>query len=174
MRKQDSFDMKVDEFGNPVLVQSQQTWFDTLFSAVAYPIHRLFSSKEDRDDKDREVERFTSFLKCIKIWPAKDPLTGLPTLGLFFEVKPLIKRDVECEYCEVTAACKVEGEDPKVVETKHGTIIYHIQNLTININAEVVSQLNTNPMQVLNVIQDQFRATLEKMEEEKAPGKEQA
>ena len=176
MRKKDIFDMKVDEFGQPVLVQSRQTWLDTLFSAVAYPIHRLLRIKEDRDNKDGEVERFISFLKRIKIWPIIDCLTGLPTVILFFEELPEIdsekERMTESRYIESKAAFYPEGEDSIVVENKHGIIICNFQNLIININAEVVSQLNTNPGQVINVIQDQLRATLEKMEEKKAPGKE--
>ena len=163
MRKKDMFDMKVDESGKPVLVQSQQTWFDTLFSAVAYPIRRLFSSKEDRNHKDSEVACFISFLQRIKIRPEKDPLTGLLTPSLFYEVRPLIKKNVKyVHYYEVTAACKDERKAPVVVENKHGTIIYHIQNLTININAEVVTQLNTNPQQVINIIQEQLRAEINK------------
>ena len=53
---------------------------------------------------------------------------------------------------------------PLTVEDKHGTVIYQIQNLVVNINAETVEQLNTNPQQVINVIKEQVKAEIEKLQ----------
>lgn len=50
-----------------------------------------------------------------------------------------------------------------IVKRRHGTVVYHIHNLVVNINADVVTQLNTNPQQIINVIQDQVRTEIGKM-----------
>jgi hypothetical protein len=49
-------------------------------------------------------------------------------------------------------------------EGKNVTIIYQIQTMVVNINAETVTQLNTNPEHVVNMIKDQVNAEIEKLE----------
>ena len=59
---------------------------------------------------------------------------------------------------------KMKKPAPLTVEDKHGTVIYQIQNMVVNINAETVEQLNTNPQQVVNVIKEQVKAEIEKLQ----------
>jgi hypothetical protein len=54
----------------------------------------------------------------------------------------------------------------------HGNIVYQIHHLTVHIHAEVVTQLNTNPQQVINVIQDKVQDEIDKMVKEEGQGKE--
>ena len=49
-------------------------------------------------------------------------------------------------------------------EGKNVTIIYQIETMVVNINAETVTQLNTNPEHVVNMIKDQVNAEIEKLE----------
>lgn len=46
--------------------------------------------------------------------------------------------------------------DPIVVKHKSSTIIYNIQNITINVTADVVNQLNMCPQQVVNHFHNQI------------------
>lgn len=59
-----------------------------------------------------------------------------------------------------------EPKEPEAVEYKHGNIVYHIQNLNVYINAEVVTQLNVNPQKVMNLIQDKVRTEIEQIEKQ--------
>lgn len=49
------------------------------------------------------------------------------------------------------------------VESKHGNTVYHIYNLTININADVVTQLNMNPEKVINLFEHNLEAEINKI-----------
>ena len=49
-------------------------------------------------------------------------------------------------------------------EGKNVTIIYQIETMVVNINAETVTQLNTNAEHVVNMIKDQVNAEIEKLE----------
>jgi len=49
-------------------------------------------------------------------------------------------------------------------EGKNVTIIYQIETMVVNINAETVTQLNTNAEHVVNLIKDQVNAEIEKLE----------
>ena len=53
----------------------------------------------------------------------------------------------------------VKATDSMYVERKQGTTIIHIENLTINLNAEVVQQLNMNPEEVVNQLTEQIQQT---------------
>ena len=52
---------------------------------------------------------------------------------------------------------------PIKVEKKQGNRIYHIHNLNIYITADVVQQLNVNPEQVVNLIQDKLMEEIDKL-----------
>jgi len=53
----------------------------------------------------------------------------------------------------------VEATGSMYVERKQGTTIIHIENLTINLTAEVVQQLNINPEEVINQLTEQIQQT---------------
>lgn len=53
----------------------------------------------------------------------------------------------------------VKVDDQVVVENHQGTTIVHINNLTINLNAEMVQQLNMNPKEVINQLTEQIQQT---------------
>lgn len=53
----------------------------------------------------------------------------------------------------------VKDDHQVVVENHNGTMIVHINNLTINLNAELVQQLNMNPKEVINQLTDKIRQT---------------
>ena len=53
----------------------------------------------------------------------------------------------------------VKATDSMYVERKQGTTIIHIENLTINLTAEVVQQLNMNPEEVVNQLTEQIQQT---------------
>ena len=55
------------------------------------------------------------------------------------------------------ADAPVEATGSMYVERKQGTTIIHIENLTINLNAEVVQQLNMNPEEVINQLSEQIQ-----------------
>ena len=54
----------------------------------------------------------------------------------------------------------IVSAEPVAVERKEGNTIFHIQNLNVYLSADVVTQLNINPQQVINVIQDRLNAEL--------------
>ncbi len=49
------------------------------------------------------------------------------------------------------------SENKEMVENHQGTTAIHIDNLTINLNAETVQQLNMNPKEVINQFKDQIQ-----------------
>ena len=51
--------------------------------------------------------------------------------------------------------------DPVVIQNKQGNTTYIIQNLNIYITADVVNQLNLNPKEIINIIQDQLKEQIE-------------
>ena len=53
--------------------------------------------------------------------------------------------------------------DPIVIKNQKGTTIYQIQNLNIYLTAEVVQQLNLNPSQVINMVQEQLEKEIKKV-----------
>ena len=65
-------------------------------------------------------------------------------------------------------ASSVDGEDSKtsdpiVIKTQKGATIYQIQNLNIYFTADVVQQLNINPSQVINMVQEQLEKEFKKV-----------
>ncbi len=50
-----------------------------------------------------------------------------------------------------------EPDDPKVANT----VIYQIENINIYLTAEVVQQLNVNPKEVINMIQEKIKEEIE-------------
>lgn len=80
------------------------------------------------------------------------------------------KRLVRKKYIKpiAPAAISEEGEsekekkgDPIVVKHNSSTIIYNIQNITINVTAEVVNQLNMSPQQVVNHFHNQITQAID-------------
>ena len=180
-----SFSLEIDEQGMPVLNVSEPSWLTSFFTAAVYYIRRLFKSRKEKEDEDHAVSQFTAFLLRLRTKVEFEPLTGLPTFSIEIGESPHIGRKRHKKKRKVyhhrpakkskkmmTRKCRhrdtgyIEDEEkaPVVVESKHGTVIYHIHHLVVNITAEVVTQLNTNPQQVINVIQDQLRTELNKIE----------
>ena len=53
---------------------------------------------------------------------------------------------------------------PYVVESQQGRVVYQIQNVNVYITADLVTNMYVNPKNIINVIQDQLRAELDKIE----------
>lgn len=172
--------MEIDEQGTPVLCLSRPTWVNTFFSACSYYFRRIFKTKEEIDAEEHEIGRFTTFLSRIKIKVEFDSVTALPNVSLVLG-EPIRYREPEKRghghkqgishkrkkakrtrrvRCAARAVPKENG--PIVIKSKHGNITYNIYNLVININANVVTQLNTNPQQIVNVFEEPIRAEVEK------------
>lgn len=47
-----------------------------------------------------------------------------------------------------------------MIENRQGTTVVHIDNLTINLNAEMVHQLNMNPKEVINQLAEQIKKSV--------------
>lgn len=62
-----------------------------------------------------------------------------------------------CTATETSATVKVDQQ--VTVENRQGTTTVHIDNLTINLNAEMVQQLNMNPKEVINQLTEQIQQT---------------
>ena len=63
----------------------------------------------------------------------------------------------------------VTDAKPIVVKRKKGTVIYNIQNITINVTAEVVNQLNMNPTEVVNHFHDQIENLVDSVVKKRFP-----
>ena len=61
-------------------------------------------------------------------------------------------------------------KSPFKVEKKKGNTIYHIQNLNVYINADVVQQLNMNPEKVINIIEDKLNDEIDKLVKSNSKG----
>ena len=181
------FSLEMDECGMPVLNISEPSWMTSLFKLADYYIRRLFKSREEKENEDNAVSQFTAFLLRLRTKVEIDPFTGFPAFSIEIGDPPRIggsrhkkrhkkghhrplkksKKMMRCRahrHDSVSKAEEINEKSPIVVESKHGTIIYHIYNLVVNINAEVVTQLNTNPQQVVNVIQNKVLEELNKIE----------
>ncbi len=51
----------------------------------------------------------------------------------------------------------ISCDNKEMVENQQGTTAIHIDNVTINLNAEMVQQLNMNPKEVINQFKDQIQ-----------------
>ena len=182
------FKMELDAMGMPILTISEPGWISSLSSAVGYYIRRLFRSKSEKEHEDNVVSQFVDYLRRIKLGVSFDPLTGSPVMNLYVgETKAASElglrgkhkkkhkyRETRKELRKASKRIKkrhgisISGYEnvtasPIVVKSEHGNITYQIQNLVVNINAEVVTQINTNPEQVINVIQDKLREGISKL-----------
>lgn len=197
-----SVSMEIDERGNPVLTGSMPSYVGSLLSAGAYYIRRLFSSKEEQEEKDDGVTaQLTAFLKRLQVRLEIDPNTGLPAITVGIEEKPVEhytpsgfgrkckkrkghKMATHKRKARLMKKSKRKGilpvvdkpivaygpsvdeptKAPVVVESPQGRVVYQIQNVNVYLTVDVVHQLNVNPDKVINMIQDQLRAELDKIE----------
>lgn len=182
------FKLELDAMGMPILTISEPGWISSLSSAVGYSIRRLFRSKSEKEHEDNVVSQFVDYLRRIKLGVSFDPLTGSPVMNLYVEetkaaselgLRGKHRKKHKCRETrnKLRKASKrikkrhgisISGNEnvtasPIVVKSEHGNITYQIQNLVVNINAEVVTQINTNPEQVINVIQDKLREGISKL-----------
>ena len=147
--------LKIDKKGLPTLSLSTPSRLIRKWYSCAYYIQNLFK-KENRDEI-RRINRFRRYLEELYVHIKLDEATGKPTFDVYrFHI--FSHEDI----CIVTDDPKTEAQ-PIVVKRKKGTVIYNIQNITINISADVVNQLNMNPQQVVNIIHDQLEEKLDDM-----------
>lgn len=165
-----NFTLGFDKLGMPVLNEFTPTLFSSLFTAGVYYFSRLFSSREEKEKEQKSIAQLISFLYCIKLTTGFDEF-GAPTLKLVAEEeKPRRKKKhrskPNAEFVPVaeSPATEMMADTPQVIEGKHGTVIYQIQNFNVYFTADVVQQLNMNPQQVVTIIQDQVQAQFEKLE----------
>lgn len=164
------YNLEIDEHGMPVLSLVEPNWFASLCSASAYYIRRIFKSKQEREDESNAVSHFTGFLSRLRIKLEFDSKTGMPAVSLALDPPYVIgyrhkkkkHKHKRKHDRHVTASLRVPEGDGYILESKHGTVIYQIQQIVVNINAEVVTQLNTNPQEVINLIQDKLQLEVEK------------
>lgn len=90
---------------------------------------------------------------------------GLPVFTLIIEEEkpPVKKRKRHKKKENNEAVAESRADMPIVIEGKHGSVIYQIQNINVYFTADVVQQLNQNPEKVVNIIQDQVQAQFEKL-----------
>lgn len=90
---------------------------------------------------------------------------GLPIFTLIIEEEkpPIKKRKRHKKKENNEAVAESRADMPIVIEGKHGSVIYQIQNFNVYFTADVVQQLNQNPDKVVNIIQDQVQAQFEKL-----------
>lgn len=58
---------------------------------------------------------------------------------------------------------------PRHRRERRGHIVYHIHNLTINLTADVIHQLNVNPKEVVNMIHERLKDEVENIEVHRLP-----
>lgn len=63
---------------------------------------------------------------------------------------------------EEEPAKNTEQQAPVTIQNKQGTVIYNIQNLNVYLTVDMVHQLNVNPQQIINIIQEQIEKEIEK------------
>ena len=164
------YNMEIDEHGMPVLSLVKPNWFASFFSASAYYIRRLFKTKQEREEELDAVAHIAGFLSKLRLKLEFDPKTGMPAVSLALDSPYMIgcrhakkkhKRKKKHDK-HISASLRVPEGDGYILESKHGTVVYQIQQIVVNINAEVVTQLNTNPQEVINLIQDKLQLEVEK------------
>ena len=129
-----------------------------LFVAGVYGLYQFFTGA---DDQEWSTEDFAAYLENTQL-EVKQNEDGDYYLAKADTDNPS-EFHVDFGTCSTSAIYKPSAAT--VVEKKQGTtIIYQIQNLNVYLSAEVVHQLNMNPQQVMNIIQDQVNVEISKIE----------
>ena len=119
---------------SPVLV-------GTLLAAGAFYVSKLFTEDESKaGDNDNKI------LKSLQ----------RTSLDVHIDNEGQMSTTVSTA-SETTASISVDQQVK--VENRQGSTVVHIDNLTINLNAEMVQQLNMNPKEVINQLAEQIKET---------------
>lgn len=182
--------LEIDENGMPVLNIFQPWWLPTLLTSADYYIRRLFKSRKEKEEEDNAISKFTAFLQRLRLLVEIDHFTGIPSFSIevgdpprfsgrrpnkhkYWHNRPrgLRKASRRKVHHRDSASNRqhTEEQPPIVVKRKHGTVIYNIYNLTVNVNAGIVGQLNTNNQQVINMISSKLSEKLEEFDDQIEP-----
>ena len=126
---------------SPVLVS-------TLLAAGAFYVGKLLSGDNDNSADGKILESLQRTSLDVRIADDGQMTTTVSTAT------------------ETSASVKVDQQ--VTVKNQQGTTTVHIENLTINLNAEMVQQLNMNPKEVINQLTEQIQQTSLKALAEKA------
>lgn len=110
----------------------------SLLAAGAFCIGKLFSEDDASESGDAKI------------------IESLQRTSLNVEIAP--SGEVSTTVGNATKAA-VKTSEQVVVERHQGTTIVQIQNLNINLTADVVQQLNMNPKEVINQLSEQINET---------------
>ena len=123
----------------------------TLLSAGAFYTSKIYAKENEDTSDDKILESLQRTSLNVEIDPSGQLSTTVNT------VPDPVKDDNTCQ-------------SPVSVENRQGTTIIQIQNLNINLTAQVVEQLNMNPKEVINQLTEQIRETaLNSFTQETAP-----
>ena len=146
--------MTIDENGLPSMSFST-SWLVSLLGDCTYYVKRLFTRKKVKEE--RYVNNYRMFLERLRVLVTLDPATETP----IFRIIVLPSASGEPNARHLPSQPETDAK-PIVVKSQGSTVIYNIQNITINITTEVVTQLNMNPQQVVNHFHDQIKEALDK------------
>lgn len=136
----------------------EATAFQTLgymFVAGAHFLRGLFIGS---NNEEMSAEEFAKYLENTQLEVKQNELGYYYLAAGDKAIPPYNPFALNCEAPSPTK--------PQVtVERKHGNTIYnvHIHNLTINITADVITQLNLNPEKVENIYQDKLIEEIDKI-----------
>lgn len=120
------------------IVAAPPALIGTLFAAGVYMLHKHLSGEED------PLQRAINDLMKTDLKVKVDHMSG--ALSTTVNVAPEAK----------SKAQESPKEEPltTVKESKNGnTTVYHIQNLNLYLNANIVQQMNVNPKEVINTLE---------------------
>lgn len=110
----------------------------TLLAAGAFYVSKLFTEDESKtSDSDNKI------LKTLQ----------RTSLDVHIDNRGQMSTTAST-LAESSASANVDQQVK--VENRQGTTVVHIDNLTINLNAEMVQQLNMNPKEVINQLAEQI------------------
>lgn len=109
----------------------------TLLAAGAFYMGKLFSDDDTTDGDGKILESLQRTSLDVRIADNGQMSTTVSTAT------------------ETTRTVKVDKQ--VVVENRQGTTVVHIDNLTVNLNTEMVQQLNMNPKEVINKLSEEIK-----------------
>ena len=109
----------------------------TLLAASAFYMGKLFSDDDSADGDGKILESLQRTSLDVRIADNGQMSTTVSTAS------------------ETTRTVKVDKQ--VVVENRQGTTVVHIDNLTVNLNTEMVQQLNMNPKEVINKLSEEIK-----------------
>ncbi len=132
----------LSELGPVVLgsaVAASPVMVGTLLAAGAFYMSKLFTVDGDKEQDGKILESLQRTSLDVHIQQDGQISTTVST--------------------STEAAASVKLDQQVKVENHQGTTVIHIDNLIINLNAEMVQQLNLNPKEVINQLTEQIKET---------------